>query len=274
MKLLILGSNGMAGHVMKRYFQENTNYTVYATSRERRSPDLYLDARDAAGLKHLIKAVSPDVIINCIGILNEDAARREVDAYLVNGIFPHLVASAAEANQAKVIHISTDCVFSGAKGKYEEDDQTDGTSVYARSKALGELRTGKHLTVRTSIIGPEIRQSRIGLYDWFMNQQGTVKGYAQVMWNGVTTLELAKAVHHWVEHPVSGLVHLCAPETVSKYELLKMIQRIWNKQGVDIKEDTDIRLDRTLQNTRQDLNYSSPAYEEMLSELHDWWRSS
>ncbi|ANE46087.1 dTDP-4-dehydrorhamnose reductase [Paenibacillus swuensis] len=271
MKLLILGGNGMAGHLLVDYFRKHTDHEVYFTSRDRRLPGgLLLDVREPAQVEAVVRAVSPDVIINAVGILNESARLHEVDAYKVNAMLPHQLATVADTLGARVIHISTDCVFSGAKGDYTESDFTDGDSVYAKSKALGELKGSPHMTLRTSIIGPETRGNGIGLLDWFLKQSGTVKGYTGVLWNGITTLELAKAVRHFVKHPIDGLVQLTAPEKVSKHDLLILFRDIWNKEDVRIIPDGEMVLDRTLRSTRTDLNYNVPEYEVMLRELYEW----
>jgi dTDP-4-dehydrorhamnose reductase len=273
MKLLIMGGQGMAGHMLVQYFRKLDAFSVYYTTRDRMDPNgLYADARDVVLIEKVIESVSPDVIINCIGILNDYARLDPVNAYWVNGIFSHQLAKAAEKVGGRLIHISTDCVFSGVRGDHMEDDQPDGTSVYAASKALGEVKYAPHLTIRTSIIGPEIRESGIGLLYWFMRQKGMVKGYKNMLWNGITTLELAKAVHHFIHHPVNGLIHLCGADKISKYELLKLFQIVFDKRDVTIVPDEEIHLDRTLQNTRSDFEYSVPGYKHMLIEMHPWMR--
>jgi dTDP-4-dehydrorhamnose reductase len=175
---------------------------------------------------------------------------------------------------ARLIHISTDCVFEGTRGGYTEEDTADGTSVYAITKSLGEIRAPGHLTIRTSIIGPEIRQGGIGLMEWFLAQKGPVSGYERVMWNGVTTLELAKAVEKMLDSQVSGLIHLAHPEPLSKYELLRHMQQAFHKQDVEIIPDSNHVQDRTLVSTRADVHFELPAYPVMLAELADWMNHS
>jgi dTDP-4-dehydrorhamnose reductase len=250
MKILILGGHGMAGHVMVKYFTKCTDYNVSFTTRDKRSGNgLYLDASDSTMVEKIIESVSPHVIVNCIGLLNDNAAKNKLDAYRINGLFPHDVRRIADKLGSKLIHISTDCVFSGTRGDYMETDLPDGTSIYARTKALGEINNEKHVTIRTSIIGPEIRGQGIGLLYWFLQQQGKVKGYQNVMWNGVTTVELAKAVHYIVEHPIGGLLHLVSPEKISKLELLQLFQQTFCIQDITLEPDETVVLDRTLINT-------------------------
>lgn len=273
MRILILGGNGMAGHMLVQYFKKVSAYTVFFTSRDKKCVgSLYVDVFDSTMLEKIVEAVSPDIVINCIGILNEDAKQHELDAYQINGILPHQLKKITEKNNGKLIHISTDCVFSGKRGNYEEEDNLDGTSIYAKTKALGEVNSDHHLTIRTSIIGPEIRKNGIGLWQWFMQQKGVVQGYKNVIWNGVTTLELAKVIHHTIKHPIFGLYHLTAPEKISKLELLYLFKNMFNKDDVSVISNDIIQLDRTLKNTRTDLIYTVPGYKQMIQELADWMR--
>ncbi|KRF18694.1 dTDP-4-dehydrorhamnose reductase family protein [Paenibacillus sp. Soil787] len=274
-KLLIFGGQGMLGHLLVRYFGEYSSYHVQYTTRDKQdTKGLYVDASDPILVDKVIEAVAPDVIVNCVGILNQFAEANPQEAYWVNGLLPHRIREAIEREGGKLIHISTDCVFSGNRGDYKENDQPEGTTVYARSKALGEVTGGPHLTIRTSIIGPEIRKQGIGLLQWFLQQQGIVKGYNRVMWNGVTTLELAKAIHHAIEHPVFGLLQLTAPQKISKYELLHLFQQAFDKRDVTIISDEEIRLDRTLINSRDDFTFEVSTYPTMLKQLADWMGSS
>jgi dTDP-4-dehydrorhamnose reductase len=184
-------------------------------------------------------------------------------------LLPHEVIKHLDEYGGKLIHISTDCVFSGTNGNYNEESVPDGITMYAKTKELGEIKSGQHLTIRTSIIGPEIKEG-IGLFHWFMKQKGTIKGFTHVKWNGVTTLELAKFIHFAIENPIAGLYHLTAPETVSKYELLSLIKQVFQKDNVDIIPHTELRIDRTLFNSRLDYPYKVSSYEKQLQELKEW----
>ncbi|MFX3624579.1 MAG: dTDP-4-dehydrorhamnose reductase family protein [Ectobacillus sp.] len=273
MKVLILGGRGMAGHMITAYFQKKPEYHVFYTSREANDPDgIYLDVTNSKKLEELIDTLKPDIIINCVGILNDFATRNPKLAFQINSLLPHQLAKLAERYQGKLIHISTDCVFSGEKGDYTEDDLPDGTSVYAQSKQLGEIMNDKHLTVRTSIIGPELKENGIGLFLWFMKQTGKIKGYEKVLWNGVTTLELAKALEAMIQHNVAGLYHLGSRTKISKLTLLKLLQEIYEKTDVDIIPDSAIVLDRTIKSTRTDFQYTVPSYRDMLLELKNWMK--
>lgn len=261
----------MAGHVMAAYFLNKPQYDVLYTSRDIHDKNsLYLDVADIKKMEEIIESKKPDIIINCVGILNDHASNNPLLAFQVNSLLPHQLAKLMERQQGKLIHISTDCVFSGIKGNYIEDDIPDGTSVYAQSKSLGEIIGDKHLTIRTSIIGPELKEDGIGLFLWFMKQVGEIKGYKNVLWNGVTTLELAKATEKMIMHNVTGLYHLGSETKISKYELLKIIQQVFEKNDVKIIPDHEVVLDRTIKNTRIDFQYLVPSYENMLVELRDW----
>jgi dTDP-4-dehydrorhamnose reductase len=274
MKVLILGGTGMAGHVIKEYLKQNSKYEVFYTSRDKNDQDsIYLDVTDSKSVENVIDELRPDIAINCIGILNEAASNDPMKALQVNGLLPHQLVKLMERHQGKVIHISTDCVFLGTKGDYTEDEIPDGISVYARSKRWGEILSDKHTTIRTSIIGPELHENGIGLFLWFMKQSGVIKGYEKVFWNGVTTLELAKAAEQMIEQNITGLYHLCSEQKISKFSLLKLFQEIFQKDDVTILPDSDIVLDRSIKNTRTDFLYQIPDYKEMLIELRDWMQN-
>ncbi len=272
MKVFIFGSRGMLGHVMSDYFIKNTNYEVFTSSRinENRQNHYRLDVLDTGKVYQALDETKPQVIINCIGILNKHADEKRIEAFEVNGVFPHRLAKWADAHQAKVVQISTDCVFDGKRGNYTETDKPNGTSSYALSKRLGELKNTKHITIRTSIIGPELKQNGIGLFAWFMRQTGIVYGYKNARWNGVTTLQLAKATHALIESNLSGLFHITAPNSISKYELLKLFQSIFQKNDVTIIPVDKPIIDRTLKNTRTDFSFEIPDYKTMLTEMKDW----
>ncbi|MFE4811461.1 dTDP-4-dehydrorhamnose reductase family protein [Peribacillus simplex] len=273
MKVLVLGGQGMAGHVIKEYFTQGPNYQVTYTSRDPNDKNgLYLDVTDLTSLEEIIDKVKPEITINCIGILNEHASDNTKLAFQVNSVFPHQLVKLTERNNGKLIHISTDCVFSGIKGDYTEDDVPDSSTIYGQSKHLGEIISEKHLTIRTSIIGPELKENGIGLFLWFMKQKGEIKGYEKVLWNGVTTLELAKALDTMIQKNITGLYHLGTDEKISKAALLKLISEIFEKNDVEIIPDSNKVLDRTIKNSRSDFKYQVPTYEKMLVELREWMR--
>ena len=272
-KVLIIGSKGMAGHMIKEYLTQK-RYDVYGTFREKEEKNLevnefYLDAFDKEKLEEILKKVKPDFVINCIGILNQFAENNPDIAIYVNGYFPHYLDRLSEKYGYKLIHITTDCVFSGKKGNYTEDDFRDADSYYGRSKAIGEVNNNRTLTFRTSIIGPDINKDGIGLFNWFMKQKGRIKGYSNVFWSGVTTLELAKAIEASFSQNLSGLIHLVNNEKISKYDLLKLFSKYMNKD-IEIEKYEDYFSDKSLIRTKEDFNYKVPEYEKMIEELSEW----
>lgn len=272
-KVLIIGSKGMAGHMIKEYFTQK-GYDVYGTFREKEEKNLeanefYLDAFDKEKLEEILKKVKPDFVINCIGILNQFAENNPDIAIYVNGYFPHYLDRLSEKYGYKLIHITTDCVFSGKKGNYTEDDFRDADSYYGRSKAIGEVNNNRTLTFRTSIIGPDINKDGIGLFNWFMKQEGKIRGYSNVFWSGVTTLELAKAIEASFSQNISGLIHLVNNEKIPKYDLLKLFSKYMNKD-IEIEKYEDYFSDKSLIRTKEDFNYKVPEYEKMIEELSEW----
>jgi len=289
MRILVLGGYGMAGHLAAVYLRKTMGHEVTVAvrpgsaarpaSRKRElPPDIpvrELDARDLRAAEELIEREKPEVLVNAVGVLNSQAEDRPLDAYVVNGLLPHWLAYVGERLGARLVHISSDCVFSGDRGGYGETERPDGRTVYARSKAMGEVEDPRHLTIRTSIIGPEIRDGGIGLMKWFLSQTGTVKGYSKVPWNGVTTLELAKAIAWAIDHPeIGGLAHLTAPRPISKHELLTLIRSVYDKNDVTIEPSDEPAIDRTLLPTTGGFGYRPPDYPTMLRELREWERSS
>ncbi|HEX9060083.1 MAG TPA: SDR family oxidoreductase [Clostridia bacterium] len=272
MKIFVTGGNGMAGHMIVNYLRHMPGIDIYYSIREKsNSPKIIqLDLTDEKSTYDAINQIRPDIVINAAGILNEDASKRLKEAIYINSLLPHLLADYGEKFGFRLIHISTDCVFSGAGGKYNEDDPTDGTTIYAKTKSLGEIKDKKHVTVRTSIIGPELREHGVGLFQWFMKQTGRIEGYQQVFWNGVTTLELSKAIAWILLHDIGGLVHLAGDEGISKYDLLHLIKDEFNKEDVQIVPNTILKSDKTLINTRRDFTYVVPPYQSMIRELKQW----
>lgn len=271
MKLLILGGNGMAGHMLVNYFQRQGQHSVFYTTRDDKDPSgLILDVMDMHKVELVIEAVHPEVIINAVGVLNHHAEQHIIQAYHINGLLPHRLQAAADQISARLIHISTDCVFLGTRGQYAEEECPDGVTAYAVTKALGEVRKQGHLTIRTSIIGPEIRSHGLGLMNWFMKQHGEVFGYKSVLWNGITTLELAKAIDHFLDTDISGIVHLAHNIPISKYNLLLLMKEIWGISDIHVIPEDTFEQDRTLKTTRCDMTYSIPSYRFMLEELAVW----
>jgi len=272
-KVVILGATGMAGHVISTYLSEfPQKYLVYNVARSNSELiriDFNWSNNNFDDLKKLLNSHSFKIIINCIGVLNTMAEDNPDEAILINSYLPHFIESYTKSNNSKLIHISTDCVFSGKRGDYKEDDFRDGNGFYAQSKALGEVINDKDLNLRTSIIGPELKNG-IGLFHWFMHQKGEIKGYTQTYWSGVTSIELAKIVHAAIEQEIVGLYHISNNNKISKYNLLKTIQTVFRTNDISISPADNFKIDKSLINTRNDFNYQIPDYQQMIDEMKHW----
>ena len=188
-------------------------------------------------------------------------------------MLPHLLEECVEDKKTRVIHISSDCVFTGNTGHYTEDSHPDAESYYGRTKALGELvrsGEGKNLTLRTSIVGPELKKDGIGLFHWFMSQTGFVNGFTEVIWSGVTTLELAKAIESAMYQGLTGLYHLVNNTVISKYDLLCLFNKYMNNSKTVIHQNGSFINDKSLEDTRLELQHKIPSYEIMIQELAEW----
>ncbi len=273
MKLLILGCNGMAGHTISLYMNERGHDVL---GFDRRKSDLIDsvagDAMDAAFVKELVGVHRFDAVINCIGLLNQFAENNKAAAAYLNGYLPHYLAQLTEGTATQVVHMSTDCVFSGKRGQYTEDDQPDGTTFYDRSKALGELEDDKNITLRNSIVGPDINPNGIGLLNWFMQQQGDVTGYTGAIWTGQTTLQLAKTMEAAITERAHGLYNTVPDTDISKYELLKLFNQYIRNNAVNVIPVDKCAADKSLKRTRYEFNYRIPDYEQMVTEMADWMR--
>ena len=272
-KVIILGALGMAGHIMAEYLDSTKKYDIYGIARSNDSKYItkILDVKDFSLLEEYINEIKPDFIINCIGILVSKSNNELTTAIQINSYLPHFLSELGNRLNFKLIHISTDCVFSGKDGQYKEDSFRDGNDNYARTKALGEVINEKDLTIRTSIIGPELKTNGTGLLDWFLKQKTDISGYSKAYWSGVTTLELAKQTDEFLEQDITGLYQLCPLEKISKYDLLKEFAKVWNKD-IEIGENPNYKVDKSLVCIRNDFKYkdSRPTYEKMLLEAKEW----
>lgn len=223
MKFLVLGCNGMAGHTISLYLQEQGHEVLgFDQQKSKYVRSVAGDARDLNFVHTLIFNGKYDSVINCIGILNQFAEQNKALASFLNSFFPHYLAEITSETNTQVIHMSTDCVFSGKRGEYTESDFRDGETFYDRTKALGELEDGKNVTLRNSIVGPDINPQGIGLMNWFMQQHGEIKGYTKAMWTGQTTLQLAKTMEVAAKERIHGLYNTVPDHAISKYNLLRL----------------------------------------------------
>jgi len=266
-KVMILGVSGLIGHQVYLRLKANAEYAVFGVaSRRKVSEDtVLLDARNEHHLDALLREVSPDFIVNCMGILIDEASKRPEHAIFLNAYTPQRLKIIANELGAKLIHISTDCVFSGKKGSYTEDDIKDADDTYGRTKALGEVTEAPHITLRTSVVGPEIKEGE-ELFHWFMRQEGCIKGFTKSLWSGVTTLELAKAVEWAIRADIQGLYHVTNGLPINKFELLMLFRKHTGKE-IQI-EAVDGRLtDKTLVDSRKEMGYKIPGYDEMILQM-------
>ena len=271
MKILILGANGMTGHLLTIYFMKH-GYDVTAYVRRPFPGCDYIigDAFDTEHLRNIIHSGNYDVIINCIAILNQNAEDHHADAVFLNSYLPHFIADSIKLQSTKLVHISTDSLFAGNAGPYSENRVCDSTSFYGRSKALGEVVDNKNLTFRTCIIGPDINENGIGLFNWFMKQSGVVQGYTGAIWTGVTSLTLAKAIEQSIREGITGLYTLVNNKSISKFELLNLFNRYFRNNDIKIIPDDKLKLDRSLFNSRKDFSFIVPDYEEQIREMYEW----
>ena len=274
MRIAVLGSTGMAGHMLSAYLEEH-GYTVYRSSRSEKNTDTSraIDVTDFAALGAWLDEIKVDVVVNCIGLLQKTCAERADLAVLVNSYLPHYLEKRSAEGKERIIHLSTDCVFSGAKGSYTEDALTDGDTMYDRSKALGEIRNDRDLTFRMSIIGPDIDPKGTGLFNWFMAQSGDIQGYSKTIWNGVTTLELARGVDAAIQMGLTGLYHLTPDGSIDKYSLLQLFQQVFGKNDVTIHKVDGLLLNKSLVNTRKDFDFEVRGYPTQIADMREWVES-
>ena len=273
MRILVLGSSGMLGHIVYEYL-ESQGHEVMGVSRTRIEGinSVEFDVLKDPELFDFIDKDKPAVIINCIGLLIKESEENHVNAIFINSLLPHMLSRHIRNKDIKLIHISTDCVFDGDMGPYIESSLPTETNWYGRTKSLGELNNSKDLTIRTSIIGPDLDENGSGLFNWFSKQKGSVSGYVHVFWNGVTTLECAKEINRIItkQPDLSGLVHLTSPKEISKYHLLKLIKKVFSKFTIKVVPGTEPNSSKVLFNTREDYSPKISSYEKQLKELKEF----
>ena len=280
MRILIVGGDGMLGHQLLRHLKDRHDVRITLRLGDEcykgnpllvgGNPFYGIDARHPDTLPNVITRFRPEAVVNAIGIVKQRPEGKEVIPSIeVNALLPHRLAEACRAVDARLIHMSTDCVFSGRKGTYSEDDVPDAEDVYGRSKLLGEISAPHCLTVRTSMIGPELTR-KTGLLEWLLSQTGrTVKGFAKAIFSGFPTCELARIVEMiLVEHPkLHGLYHV-ASAPIDKYHLLTLIRDRLNLP-VRIEKDSALECDRSLDASRfhRATGYSSPTWQAMIDDM-------
>lgn len=271
MKILVLGASGMAGHIITLYFKEQ-GYDVTGFTRKPISfcKNIIGDAMNPQSIKDAIFSENFDVVINAIGVLNQNAEDHKSMAVMLNGYLPHFIADTLKDSKTKLIHMSTDCVFAGNTGPYYEDSFPDGKIFYDRSKAIGEVNDDKNLTFRNSIVGPDCNENGIGLFNWFMKQDGPINGFTGAIWTGVTTLTLAKAMEQAIKENLTGLYNLVNNESINKFALCGLFNRYFRNGKVQINPSDKLQLDKSLRHRRTDFSFVVPSYEQQIKEMADW----
>jgi dTDP-4-dehydrorhamnose reductase len=281
MRILVLGANGMLGHTVFRVLCADPSNEVTGTVRINGSPRpgevggrllAGVDADQPDALLRAFDAARPQAVINCIGLVKQLAVAQDpVRAIPINAVLPHRLAALSQTAGARLIHISTDCVFSGTKGNYTEADVPDANDLYGRSKLLGEVDYPHAITLRTSIIGPELGANH-GLVAWFLAQDGPVKGFRRAIFSGLPAVELAAVVRDFVlQRPaLRGLYHV-ASDPISKFELLKLIGAAYGKTN-QIVPDDQLIIDRSLCGKRfeDSTGYAAPAWPELVRRMHEF----
>lgn len=274
---MVLGATGMAGHTIAIYLKESGHdVTAFSRSKFGYCDNIQGDLTRPEDIQRLANNIinnKYDCVINCLGILNSDAENNKHTAVLINSYIPHYLSFITENTDTKVIHMSTDCVFSGKVGKYSEQSLKDGETFYDRSKALGEIYNTKDLTFRCSIIGPDMNVNGIGLFNWFMKQEKSISGYTRAIWTGVTTITLAKAMEQALIQGISGIYNLVNNTDISKFDLLGIMNNYFKENRIIINKSEDISVDKSLVNNRKDFDFIVPSYDDMIKNMKEWVNS-
>lgn len=272
MKILVIGSNGMAGHMITRYLLKN-DYDVDTLARANAT-----FIKDIENQKEIIDFFEEiknnyDFIINCIGLLVKDSNDRPDRAAIVNSWFPHMIENSLKDSKTKLIHLSTDCVFDGKTGNYSENDTHTEMNFYGRSKSFGEVNNNKDITFRMSIIGTEIKKTGTGLLNWVLtSKEQELSGWENALWNGMTTLQLAKCIHQYIQNPkLTGVYHLVNNNvSINKYDLLCKINSIFDLKKTINKTQGPKTVNKILLDTRKEFDFNIPNYDIQLEELKNF----
>lgn len=283
MKVLVIGASGMLGNAVLRLFAQSPGYQVFGSVRSSAArrllpSDLHpgvitgVDVENIDSLTRLFAVVHPDVVINCVGLVKQLAeADDPLAAIPINALLPHRLARLCEVAGARLVHMGTDCVFSGAKGMYTEADAADAKDLYGRSKYLGEVDYPHAITLRTSIIGHELDGAR-SLIGWFLTQTNSVKGYRHAIFSGLPTVEVARVIRdHVIPHPeLHGVYHVSA-EPINKFDLLILVAQAYGKV-IDIKPDGQLVIDRSLDSTRfrQASGFTPKPWSELIHTMREF----
>jgi dTDP-4-dehydrorhamnose reductase len=281
--VLVLGASGMLGHTVLRLFCGSPGYSAVGSVRSRNAlqllpPELRgqiisgLEVENVDALMQLFARVRPAVVVNCIGLVKQLAESDDpLVAIPINSLLPHRLLRLCKLTAARLIHVSTDCVFSGAKGWYREADPPDARDLYGRSKSLGEVDDAQAVTLRTSIIGPELASTH-GLLAWFLSQRVHAKGYTRAIFSGLPTVELARVMRDIVipRADIRGLYHVSSAP-ISKFDLLSLIASTY-QFSIDIDPDSELVIDRSLDSSRfhQLTGYTAPTWPVLIRAMREF----
>lgn len=282
MKVMVLGASGMLGHEVARTLAEDFGHEVYGTVRNgaavsRSSPSVAtrllvgVDVLDGDGLVSAMARVRPEVVINCIGLVKQlSEANDPLSALPINAMLPHRLVKLCALSNARLVHISTDCVYSGSKGSYVESDVSDAKDLYGKSKFIGEVSAVNAVTLRTSIVGHDLFGATEGLVEWFLSQNQAVRGFTKAIFSGLTTRELALVIgrHVLTDPELHGLYHVSV-DPISKFDLLSIINEIYGKL-IDIEPDDGLVIDRSLDSSRfrDSTGYMPPSWRTLIEEMY------
>lgn len=283
MKVLVIGTTGMLGNAMIRVLSEKVNWQVFGTARSESAKRLFMpdiaarlvynvDVEQHDSLVRAMTQIRPDVVINCVGLVKQlSNAEDPLQAIPINTLLPHKLARLCELAGARLVHMSTDCVFTGNKGYYRESDPSDAIDLYGKSKYLGEVAYPHAITLRTSIIGHELLSAH-GLVGWFLSQQELCSGYTKAIFSGLPTVVLAQVIRDVVipRPDLSGVYHVAA-QPISKYDLLNLIASVYEKQ-IEIIPDDKLVIDRSLNadRFREATGYVAPDWPTLIKTMHSY----
>ena len=280
-RILVFGANGMLGGSLFRYLSKQPGYEVLGTVRSSEATNALnkqgfdnivsgVDVEDFQSISSVIRDFRPNYVLNCVGVIKQlDAAKAPVPSITINSLLPHKLAESCDKFDAQLVHFSTDCVFLGQSGLYKESDRPDAVDLYGRSKLLGEVDYGPHLTLRTSIIGHELGKS-LSLVDWFLSQHGSVKGYRKAIFSGMPTVFVAEFLKdHVFGKKVSGLYHLSV-DPIDKNTLLQLINDAYSS-GAEIIPCDDLVIDRSLNSDalRGATGFKPPSWPNLIKKMRE-----
>ncbi|ENJ7583684.1 dTDP-4-dehydrorhamnose reductase family protein [Providencia vermicola] len=282
MKVLVIGATGMLGYSLFSNLSDYKHLDVFGTVRSIKKKEVFFKNRisklftnininDTSSIERIINYLKPDIVLNCIGLIKQhDISKQHISAITVNALFPHQLANICDNNGSKLIHFSTDCVFDGTIGNYKENDLPTATDLYGKSKCLGEVNYGRHITLRTSIIGHELSTS-VSLIDWFLSQEKCVDGFSKAIFSGLPTCYIAKILAELIftNPKLKGMYHLSV-DPIDKFSLLTLVAESYKKR-ITINNNTSFSINRSLNSTnfRNLTGFVPPKWHELVEYMHN-----